>query len=319
MLRPDQHVVSRVVLDQFAEPLGAKGERKLRILNRNRIQSKPTQLGPAGCAKFRHYVRFASESSETHWGLTETRIPDALSAAEQGTFFANPRHAATIRDVMVLHLVRSIPALINSDRCWRQAHDVFITERLRQDRRLLSSLHRARFRRAPEGKEGLRFMAEDLIAPFAAQVDRGIYFRVSVVERFQRFQRMLADQPVQLRQPTEGELLISDAPMLALRNGDPSSGTLDGAGLATCDEAVLPLGPRLLAVLGAGDGYALMGQEEVDRFNAAQVRATADYIYMRPGSGLETFVRSAVTEHWPNRIPAHLRQWDVPATFARNP
>jgi hypothetical protein len=33
-LKPDQHVVSRVLLDQFAEPVGAKGERLVSSVNR---------------------------------------------------------------------------------------------------------------------------------------------------------------------------------------------------------------------------------------------------------------------------------------------
>ena len=40
---------------------------------------------------------------------------------------------------------------------------------------------------------------------------------------------------------------------------------------------------------------------------------------MRPGSGLETVARNAVTRDWPNRIPDHLRQGDLPATFLRQP
>ncbi|MQY40251.1 hypothetical protein SRB17_82820 [Streptomyces sp. RB17] len=62
-----------------------------------------------------------------------------------------------------------------------------------------------------------------------------------------------------------------------------------------------------------------MGADEVDHYNTAQVRAAADYVYMRPDSGLESFARSAVTPHWPNRIPDHLRQTALPATFLRQP
>lgn len=45
-LKPDQHVVSRVLLDQFAEPVGAKGERLVSRLNRAYMKAKPTKRCP---------------------------------------------------------------------------------------------------------------------------------------------------------------------------------------------------------------------------------------------------------------------------------
>jgi hypothetical protein len=318
-LKPDQHVVSRVLLDQFAEPVDVKGERLVSRLNRAYMKSKPTKRGPAGCGKFRHFVRYASDSSEAAWMATETRLGEALDAADDGTFFDQPQHSDTVREAIVLHLVRSIPALIVSDETWRHRHAAHIDLWMREGRNVLFWLHRARFGWSPTSDRELQAMAEDLISGVAAQMDRGIYFRVSVVERFRRFSRMLANEPVKLCRPTSGEFLISDVPALALRDDHVGTGAHDGLGLENCDELVLPLGPRLMAVLGAGHGYATIDANEVDRYNTAQVRAAADYIHMRPGSGLEIFARGAVTPEWPNRIPDHLRQGDLPATFLRQP
>jgi len=318
-LTPDQHVVSRVLLDQFAEPVGAKGERLVSSLNRAYIHAKPTKRGPAGCGKFRHFVRHASDSSETAWMATETRLRAALDAADNGTFFDQPRYSDTVRDAIVLHLVRSIPMLLVSDETWRSRHAAHVDAWMRQGRDVLSWMHRTRFGWSPTSDQELQFMAEDLISGVAAQMDRGVYFRVTVVERFRRFSRMLAHEPVRLCRPASGEFLIGDVPTLALRDGQLGTGPQDGLGLGNCDELVLPLGPRLMAVLGGGQGYTTIGVDEVDRYNTAQVRAVADYVYLRPGSGLETFARSAVTSHWPNRIPDRLRQGDLPATFLRQP
>jgi hypothetical protein len=318
-LKPDQHVVSRVLLDQFAEPVGAKGERLVSSLNRAYMKAKPTKRGPAGCGKFRHFVRYASDSSETAWMATETLLRDALIAADNGTFFDQTQHSDTVRDAIVLHLVRSIPGLIVSDETWHDRHAAHIDLWMRHGRDALFWFHRAHFGWSPTSDQELQLMAEALISGMAAQMDRGVYFRVSIVERFRRFSRMLAHEPVKLCQPTSGELLIGDVPALALREGHPGTGARDGLGLENCDELVLPLGPQLMAVLGAGHGYATIGADDVDRYNTAQVRAAADYVYLRPGSGLETFARDAVTPHWPNRIPDRLRQADLPATFLRQP
>jgi hypothetical protein len=319
LLKADQHLVSRVLLDRFAEPVGPRGQRNLSILKRAYMHAGPTALGPAGCGKFRHFVRFASDSSEAAWMATETRMREALDAADNGTFFDRLRYSSTVRNAIVLHLVRSIPMLLVSDETWRNRHAAHTDQWMQHGRDALFWMHRARFGWSPSGEQELRFMAEDLISGVAAQMDSGLYFRVTVVERFQRFSRMLADEPVELRRPTSGELVIGDVPALALRYGHLGTGPNDGLGLMNCDELVLPLGPRLMAVLGAGRGYTTMGADDVDRFNAAQVRAAADYVYLRPGSGLETFARAAVTPQWPNRIPLHLRQGDLPAAFLSHP
>ncbi|MFD6921853.1 DUF4238 domain-containing protein [Streptomyces sp. NPDC059944] len=317
-LKPDQHVVSRVLLDQFAEPVGSKGERLISRLNRAYPRAKPTRRGPAGCGKFRHFVRYASDSSEAAWMTTETTLRKALDAADDGTFFDGPYHSSTVRSAVVLHLVRSIAALLVSDETWRDSRAWHVDQWM-QHREHLFWMHREHFGWFPSSDQELRIMANELISGMAGQMDRGVYFRVTVVERFQRFSRMLASEPVTLRRPASGELLIGDVPALTLREGHPGTGPRDGLGLENCDELVLPLSPSLLAVLGAGHGYATMEAHEVDRYNAAQVRAAADYVYLRPGSGLEIFARNAVTPHWPNRVPDHLRQGHHPATVIHQP
>jgi Protein of unknown function (DUF4238) len=312
VLRPDQHVVSRVLLDHFAEEVGAKGERKVRILKRERLEAKPTELGPAGCGKFRHFVRFASQSSEEIWARTETRLRAAVNAAHAGTFYDVPEYSDAVRDAIVLHYVRSIPALILHDETWRNRHAAHVQWWMTQRRPVLERMHQVRFGWSATSDDALRMMAEDLIGSVAGQMDRGIYFRVMVVERFDRYCQMLQNQPVELRRVWDGELLISDVPVMAMRSDHPGTGPRDASGLADCDELVLPLGPRLLGVLGAGSTFTDIGGADVDRLNAAQVRAAADHLYMRRSSGLEGFVRAQDITERPNKIPDYLRQGKHP-------
>ncbi|MGW1910512.1 hypothetical protein ACWCQS_07185 [Streptomyces sp. NPDC002076] len=124
--KPDQHVVSRVLLDQFAEPIGSKGGCLIISLNRAYLHAKPTKRVPAGCGKFRHFVRYASGSSEAAWMATETNLREAFDAADNGTVFDQMQHSDTVRDAIVLHKVRSIPGLIVSDETWRHRHTAHI-------------------------------------------------------------------------------------------------------------------------------------------------------------------------------------------------
>jgi hypothetical protein len=97
-----------------------------------------------------------------------------------------------------------------------------------------------------------------------------------------------------------------------MRHGHPETGLLDGPGLSNCDELILPLGPRLAAIMGTTNAYTDMDQAEVDRINSAEVRAAADCVYVQPSSGLEQFFKLATSSPRPNAIPAHLRQGKIP-------
>ncbi|MFE7841413.1 hypothetical protein ACFU53_36780 [Streptomyces sp. NPDC057474] len=124
--KPDQHVVSRVLLDQFAEPVNSKGERLVSSLNRAYIHAKPTKRGPAGCGKFRHFVRYASDSTEAAWMATETLLREALDAADKGHVLrpeAALRHGPR-RDRAAPGAEH--PALIVSDETWRDRHAAHI-------------------------------------------------------------------------------------------------------------------------------------------------------------------------------------------------
>jgi hypothetical protein len=106
---PGQHVVSQVILKQFAEPYGKKGEVLLAALDREHPTRKMTTGGPDRYCKVRDYVRFASGAAEELWHRTETRLHEPLEAIKQDSQLSNPAHATLVRDAIALHLVRSIP------------------------------------------------------------------------------------------------------------------------------------------------------------------------------------------------------------------
>ena len=92
----DQHVVSQVVLKQFAEPYGKKGEILLAALNREHPASKMTTGGPDKFGKVSDFVRFASGSAEELWQRTETRLHDVIEAVKRDGEVSDPAHDALI-------------------------------------------------------------------------------------------------------------------------------------------------------------------------------------------------------------------------------
>jgi hypothetical protein len=63
-------------------------------------------------------------------------------------------------------------------------------------------------------------MVQGLIAGFTGEVEAGVFFRLMAEGRFECCGTMLVQVPVQLRRLGEGELLIGDAPTLALMDGE---------------------------------------------------------------------------------------------------
>ena len=56
----------------------------------------------------------------------------------------------------------------------------------------------------------------------------------------------------------------------------------------------MPLGPRHVAGLGRVPQAAELSSAQVNEVNTAQLLGAMERVYMRPGSGLEEFVRKMI-------------------------
>jgi len=56
----------------------------------------------------------------------------------------------------------------------------------------------------------------------------------------------------------------------------------------------MPLGPRQLAALGPTNLAGELSPDQVANVNARQIESAIEYVYLRPGSGLEHSVRSLI-------------------------
>ncbi|MEY9932427.1 hypothetical protein ABH926_007078 [Catenulispora sp. GP43] len=92
--------------------------------------------------------------------------------------------------------------------------------------------------------------------------------------------------------PERGQFLIGDVPALTVRHDQAAAGVRNGIALGDAHSVVLPLGPRQLAAFGPVSGYSTIPVKLRDRLNGIQVQEADRYVYFRPGSGLEEFVRS---------------------------
>jgi hypothetical protein len=290
---PGQHVISKVILKQFAEPEPKTGALKVYSFDIEYPNAKNRCKGLTTCgqAPKTDFVRFASRSVEQKWKAVEDRLPETLFAIEQGTVFDDIAHLARIRDLVALHFIRSIQSDVIR---WRTWNDVYAAcqQRWRDDPAALDRVSRMRPGFYTAGETGRETTLNDLHAQTVELMESGAYFRVLVEDRFERMCTWVQDAEVEILTSEQGEFLIGDIPVLLMSPGYIGSGVLDDIGLLAADHLVLPLGPRYLAKLGGRNQFTRIPAETVNTLNIAQVKAAFTHVFFRPDSVLEEFVKS---------------------------
>ena len=288
---PDQHVVSKVILKQFTQPWGKKGELLLASLNVRHPERKIVWGGPARFGKIPHYLRFASSSAEDLWGATETRLHEPLEAIKRDDRIADPSHEAVIRDAIALHFIRSIPTAALHQTTWRERREA-ARQQWRDNPEMLQWIHVNVFGWWTDDPARLELALDEFYRPVDELVASDAIFRVSLEDRFQRVRAGFQAFDLKILTSPDREFLIGDVPVLAMREGHGGLGIFNGVGLANADEIVLPLTPRHVAVLGQGTQSGQATADEVDRYNTLQVRLAYRHVYFKPDDGMALFVRS---------------------------
>ncbi|MFC4611538.1 DUF4238 domain-containing protein [Streptomyces maoxianensis] len=102
-----QHLVSQVLLRQFTMPGPKSSGWQLLPFDLLNPQRRCKLKSTRSCGWAENFIAFDSMSAEELWSAIESRVSAALSAVNAGAPFADPRHPATLRDLVVLHYVRS--------------------------------------------------------------------------------------------------------------------------------------------------------------------------------------------------------------------
>ncbi len=104
-----QHLVSGVLLGQFAAPIGQRGAPQVYSLNLEHPHARLTGRGldTCGSAPVKDFVRFESGSLEKVWAQVENTADPEFSAVRDGGAL-QPGHLDRLRDLIAIHHARSI-------------------------------------------------------------------------------------------------------------------------------------------------------------------------------------------------------------------
>jgi Protein of unknown function (DUF4238) len=294
-----QHLVSKVILKQFTMPGPRSGGWQLLPFDLHHPERHHKPKTTKACGWAENFVAFESASAEQLWCDVERRVPAALAAIRGGTPFADPAHAEALRDLVVLHYVRSYR--------YREVH----VNAFEQARANLSGTLADRFP-GPLYREALRTTglhltdpgalatyAERLIAQSTIVQDNasGKLFRTSIEDTFHKVQQMASKWRVEIHTPQSGRFLIGDNPGVTIRQD--GSTTEYGMAFGDATSMVLPIGPGHLVALGPQNKVGTLDAVTVETLNTMQILAANRYVYMHLRSGLEAFTAKAARKRPP--------------------
>src|SRR5208282_3849895 len=144
------------------------------------------------------------------------------------------------------------------------------------------------------GDQALSLFLDQAMQPSMDRAVSGQLFRVRVEALFGQARQWMSGLGLEILSSAAGEFLIGDVPALTIRHDRSQAGVLGGVALGDANTVIMPLGPRHLAALGRTNLAGELSPDQVASVNGRQIDSAIEYVYLRPGSGLERRVRSLI-------------------------
>ncbi|MFD9204008.1 DUF4238 domain-containing protein, partial [Streptomyces anthocyanicus] len=287
-----QHLVSQVLLKQFTVAGPDNRGPQVRPVD-VRYPERPNKLkSTRACGWADAFIAYDPASAEDLWNSVERRAPAAFAAVHAGTPLADPLHVETLRDLIVLHYVRShhyrsvYTTAFETVRLKVRGEAVGrFPEPLRREALRQTGLHLA-------GEGALDAFAERLVEQSEVTQDygTGALFRSSIERDFNKARAMVSNWHLNALTPESGQFLVGDNPAVAVRT-DTRPWAYNMA-IGDAHSIVLPITPRHLLALTRNNIGSTIPRALIDQINIVQIRAADRYVYMHPRSTrLETFAR----------------------------
>ncbi|MCC9707308.1 DUF4238 domain-containing protein [Streptomyces sp. MNU76] len=289
-----QHLISKVLLAQFATPIRHTAGLHVQPHDLRNPQRLPKARTPRGVGWIEDFVPYASASLEQIWNQAEQHLPEVFAAVAAGTALDDPSTTSRLRDLIALHWVRSQHFRDLHQRLFPVVYQERQRHLLNEGRALLQAAVLEQTGLFIDGREGLALHAERLLEPMATAYKTGALFRVRIEASFARARGLLDSHCVQILTPQHGEFLIGDTPAVTVRRDGP----LISHSMAIGDShsVVLPIGPRYVLSTGPHPAYLPVPPAQVDELNTLQIRTARRYLYTRPGSPLRPFIARQIHE-----------------------
>jgi hypothetical protein len=274
-----QHVVSQVVLGQFADE-----DYELEVEDVRR-PGRWRRKAPAAVGYVNDFVRHDSAGAEALWQTVETRLRVALDELNAGGVPA--KGSATeeaVRDCLALHWARGSAVKEVSERAYRRVRQRSMGD-LAAHPDVLAALHE-RATGLEAGPEDLRAVNERLHSG-PTEILSGEHFSERVQHFFEKARRYFAGRSLQVGVCADDaeDLLLSDCPVLTPSRSRPGLNPEQGVRLDQAHAALMPVGPRVLVSLHSEPERAVVAASDAARMNDWQRSVRKRQMYRRPVPG----------------------------------
>ncbi|MEW2426053.1 DUF4238 domain-containing protein [Streptomyces nigra] len=302
-----QHLVSQVLLKQFTVDEPDDRGPQVRPVDVHFPERSNKLKSTRACGWAENFIAHDAASAEDLWNFVESRAPAAFEAVAAGPPFADPLHMETLRDLIVLHYVRS--------HRYRDVYtNAFETVRAKVPGELVERFPEA-LRREALRQTGLHLAGADALNAFAKRLveqsevtqdfGSGALFRASIESMFHKVRAESSNWHLEILKSESGQFLIGDNPALTVRTN--TTPWLCNMAIGDAHSVVLPIGPRLLLALGRRNIVGTIPRATVNQLNTVQVLAADRYVYMHPRSTrLEAFAKETAHRRRPDPVSPYL-------------
>ena len=211
-------------------------------------------------------------------------------AVDRGDVFQHEHHVQTLKDLIALHLVRSLNYRKVHERIFAKVYTEHRTALLTDKSDLLRLAVLQRSGLHLSGPQGLAAAADQILSPHLENFENGADFRARIEDTFAKAKEMISDAGLEILVPADGEFLLGDTPALAIQQSE--TGTAFNVAIGDSTAIVLPFGPRhLLVGRTPRNGLSIATEETVSFLDRLQIEAAEQRVYLRPRSGLDAIVR----------------------------
>lgn len=276
-----QHVVSKVVLEQFTDDDGV-------IAVYDRVLGEERRSRPKRVAFVNNLIGFRAQESEELWGTIEARLPEVFEALTDHALLDDLELIEVAKDCIVLHWARNMTLVeLYKQEFQGKLQQVKrnVKEKVPPDEAFfeLFGLH-------PAGPEARALIDEFIERRWTERFADGRFFRDVLHNNFEEGRRRAADLHLEVAEARESEFLISDNAAPSFRRGHSGEGPLQGVPWDQADSIGMPLSPRHRVALGKKAHWFDLNEQQVANLNRRQVVASIRFVFFRPSSSLRTFV-----------------------------
>jgi hypothetical protein len=240
------------------------------------------------------FVTHAPTATEQRWQATENRLPEFYSALADGTLLDNADTVGLAKEIIALHVVRSITRRAVHELVIERAHAGVVSDLLANPQALTIAFLR-RTSLYPAGPQALQEQAEWDADRAVEALDSAAFWQERLMANIDELNSFMAPMSIQVFEVTNPsiEFLIADDPAPTLMAGFFGLGPLAGVTYENATTIAMPVSPNFAVALISNPDWQIATQETVHFLNRVQLSYADQRVFYNPTGSLRALAEVA--------------------------